>query len=95
MSQASVVFTDSGGVQDETTALGVPCLTLRDNTERPVTLDEGTNHLVGTQRADILTGFMRVSTGTAPLRLRRVPHLWDGNAAHRIAAVVEGLFQAK
>jgi UDP-N-acetylglucosamine 2-epimerase (non-hydrolysing) len=95
MSEASVVFTDSGGVQDETTALGVPCLTLRDNTERPVTLDEGTNRLVGTQRADILTGFMRVTTAAVPLRLRRVPHLWDGNAAHRIADVVEGLFQAK
>ena len=84
MRGARVVLTDSGGVQEETTALGVPCLTLRENTERPITIDEGTNTLVGRDRARILalTDEVMKSGG----KHGRVPELWDGQAAPRIAA---------
>ena len=87
MMRAAVVLTDSGGVQEETTALGVPCVTLRPNTERPVTIHEGTNVLAGDDVdrarsliADVLQG-VRVSPG-------RRPDLWDGRAADRIACVL-------
>lgn len=82
MDNARLVFTDSGGIQEETTALGVPCITFRENTERPITVTEGTNHLVGTDPArvsgvlgDVLAG----DTASA-----RCPELWDGRAAERI-----------
>ena len=82
MSLAQVVLTDSGGIQEETTILGVPCITLRDNTERPVTVTHGTNVLVGSDCQKIIEEFSRVVNGqreTPP-----APHLWDGNAARRI-----------
>ena len=81
---ARVVLTDSGGIQEETTALGVPCLTLRDNTERPVTVDEGTNELVGTDPACIVGAARRVRAGGG--KRGRRPELWDGRAAERIVA---------
>ena len=82
---ARLVLTDSGGVQEETTVLGVPCLTLRTNTERPVTLTEGTNQLVGRDRDQIVTAARQVlASPPAPRR----PALWDGHAAQRIAAVL-------
>ena len=79
---ARVVLTDSGGIQEETTVLGVPCVTLRDNTERPVTVEEGTNFLAGTSREAILTGFRRAMAGDAS---GRVPRFWDGKSAARVA----------
>ena len=82
MSHAKVVLTDSGGVQEETTILGVPCITLRENTERPVTLEHGTNVLVGADSEKIIREFSRVLNGArqpAP-----PPHFWDGHAARRI-----------
>jgi len=83
--RARLVLTDSGGVQEETTVLGVPCLTLRDNTERPITLTEGTNALVGRDPDRILAEGRRVlRRGVEPRR----PALWDGHAAERIAAVL-------
>ncbi|NVB84255.1 MAG: UDP-N-acetylglucosamine 2-epimerase (non-hydrolyzing) [Kofleriaceae bacterium] len=86
MARAAVVLTDSGGVQDETTALGVPCVTMRDNTERPITVTLGTNVLAGTKpdrvRDVVLEQLER------PARRREVPPLWDGSAAHRIVDVV-------
>jgi UDP-N-acetylglucosamine 2-epimerase (non-hydrolysing) len=89
MSQSAVVLTDSGGVQEETTALGIPCLTLRNNTERPITIDEGTNRLAGTSRESIVAAWQELKSSPKP---GRVPKLWDGNAAERSVAAIRGLF---
>jgi UDP-N-acetylglucosamine 2-epimerase (non-hydrolysing) len=83
MREATLVLTDSGGVQEETTALGVPCLTIRANTERPITVDEGTNTLVGVDRERILAAVNDViRTGG---KRGRIPEFWDGCAGPRIA----------
>ena len=87
LARARLVLTDSGGLQDETTALGVPCLTLRDTTERPVTLDAGTSVLVGSDRDRILA-HARAALAAGPPAERPRPPLWDGHAAERIAAVL-------
>lgn len=84
MSGAKMVLTDSGGIQEETTALGVPCITIRDNTERPITIDQGTNTLVGTDPAAIIASAGEVLANGG--KAGRVPELWDGQAATRIAA---------
>jgi UDP-N-acetylglucosamine 2-epimerase (non-hydrolysing) len=86
MSRAKVVLTDSGGVQEETTILGVPCITLRDNTERPVTLTHGTNVLVGADPEKIISEFSRVLEGNRPQPA--IPHFWDGQAANRIVQIL-------
>lgn len=83
---ARLVMTDSGGIQEETTALGVPCLTMRENTERPVTVEVGTNQLVGTDPARVLPAAREVLAGKA--RRGRIPELWDGRAAERIADIL-------
>ena len=83
---AAVVLTDSGGLQEETTALGVPCITIRDNTERPVTVDEGTNVLVGTDPVRLVEQARLVLSGQG--KQGRRPSLWDGKAAERIVAVL-------
>ncbi len=82
MSEARVVLTDSGGIQEETTILGVPCITLRDRTERPVTLEHGTNVLAGSNPEKIIGAFNRVSRDEPSSN--RSPRYWDGNAAKRI-----------
>lgn len=87
MSQAKFVLTDSGGIQEETTALGVPCLTMRDNTERPITIEEGTNILVGSRADAVRNAARRILDGEA--KTGRVPDLWDGRAAVRIADILE------
>ena len=87
MERARVVLTDSGGVQEETTILGVPCLTLRENTERPVTITHGTNQLVGTDAMAIREAWARVKQ---PVAAPPGPPLWDGQAAERIADVLAG-----
>ena len=81
---ATLVLTDSGGIQEETTALGVPCLTARENTERPITIEQGTNTLVGRNSATILHAVDEILSGGG--KRGRVPELWDGHAAERIAA---------
>ncbi|MCA1247056.1 non-hydrolyzing UDP-N-acetylglucosamine 2-epimerase [Massilia sp. MS-15] len=83
---AAVVLTDSGGLQEETTALGVPCVTIRENTERPVTVDEGSNVLAGTDPEAILREARKILAGQG--KQGRRPHLWDGRAAERIVAVL-------
>ena len=84
MSKAVMVLTDSGGMQEETTALGVPCITIRHNTERPITVEQGTNMLVGTDPQAIIRAAEDVlATGG---KRGRTPELWDGKAAERIAA---------
>ena len=87
MREATLAITDSGGVQEETTALGVPCLTVRENTERPITIEEGTNTLVGTRPQDIILAAFAVLNGGG--KRGRVPYLWDGRAAVRIVDEVE------
>ena len=83
MGGAALVLTDSGGLQEETTALGVPCLTLRENTERPITVEQGTNTMVGRNRQAILAGVDHILSGQG--KRGRVPEHWDGRAAERIA----------
>jgi len=83
-----LVLTDSGGIQEETTILGVPCVTLRDNTERPVTISEGTNRLAGTSRAGIVAA---IAEALASPAVPRMPEKWDGRAAERIVEIIAGL----
>jgi UDP-N-acetylglucosamine 2-epimerase (non-hydrolysing) len=87
-SHARLILTDSGGLQEESTALGIPCLTLRENTERPVTVTEGTNRVVGTNPAAILAAFDEwIAAPPTP----RCPPLWDGCAAERVTDAIEAL----
>ena len=85
-SQAKLIVTDSGGLQEESTVLRVPCLTMRENTERPVTVSEGSSTLVGNDAGKLAEGIAAVLDGT--YKEGRVPELWDGKAAERIATVL-------
>lgn len=86
MSKSAAVLTDSGGIQEETTYLGIPCLTLRDNTERPITVELGTNQLVGLNHEKILSSLDTIVSGTWKRGI--VPQLWDGRAAERVVEVL-------
>jgi UDP-N-acetylglucosamine 2-epimerase (non-hydrolysing) len=86
---ATIVLTDSGGLQEETTILGVPCLTLRHNTERPVTITHGTNIVVGTDKARIVEAFRHVMNGD--WRPSGPPEFWDGHAAERIIRIIRDI----
>ena len=88
MDQARLMLTDSGGIQEETTVLGVPCLTIRENTERPITIERGTNTLVGVD-ADAIVRAANAAL-EAPLPGEQQPPLWDGRAGERIAAAIAG-----
>jgi UDP-N-acetylglucosamine 2-epimerase (non-hydrolysing) len=86
LAHARLVLTDSGGIQEETTVLGVPCLTLRNNTERPITCEQGSNRLVGLEPERIIAAGLDVLG--RPTETARVPELWDGKAAVRIVDVL-------
>jgi len=86
MSEAGVVLTDSGGIQEETTILGVWCLTLRENTERPITLTEGTSTLVGSDPERIISAYRACRAESSPAGA--APAKWDGQAAERIARIL-------
>jgi len=88
VSQSKFILTDSGGIQEETTVLGVPCVTLRNNTERPSTIEQGTNVLVGVSKDKIIQESMKIINGE--LRKHSIPELWDGNAAKRIVKILIG-----
>jgi UDP-N-acetylglucosamine 2-epimerase (non-hydrolysing) len=87
MSNAALVMTDSGGIQEETTILGVPCMTLRENTERPVTITEGTNRLVRITSEDIFKNYRQIMANKDGYK-SKVPKFWDGKAAERIARII-------
>lgn len=87
MAHARLVLTDSGGIQEETTVLQVPCLTLRENTERPATVDHGTNQVVGTNPQNILEGFREIEAN--PDKAYEVPEKWDGHAGERIFEILQ------
>ena len=86
MEGARIVFTDSGGIQEETTVLNIPCITLRDNTERPVTVRIGSNVLVGADREKIVHEAKKSLNGSK--KSGQVPQLWDGKAAKRIVKIL-------
>jgi UDP-N-acetylglucosamine 2-epimerase (non-hydrolysing) len=88
LNNSKLVLTDSGGIQEETTALGVPCLTLRDNTERPVTITQGTNQLVGRDPEKIVAAARQILSGS--VKPGSIPRLWDGHAAERIVETLLG-----
>jgi UDP-N-acetylglucosamine 2-epimerase (non-hydrolysing) len=90
---ARLALVDSGGIQEETTVLGVPCLTLRENTERPITIEQGTNVLVGCRKEEIVAAAFAVLEGRA--KQGGIPELWDGRAAQRLAAVLRRGFSRR
>jgi UDP-N-acetylglucosamine 2-epimerase (non-hydrolysing) len=87
-SSARLVLTDSGGIQEETTALGIPCITLRENTERPITVEMGTNVIVGTDTSKIISAATAALNSSAKTTLRQPP-LWDGHTSERILDALE------
>jgi UDP-N-acetylglucosamine 2-epimerase (non-hydrolysing) len=91
--RATLVITDSGGIQEETTFLGVPCLTVRENTERPITIEYGTNQLVGRDLDLLSEAAHRILGGQK--KQGRVPPLWDGHAAERIAGIVASRYEGR
>ena len=93
MTAARLVLTDSGGIQEETTALGVPCLTVRENTERPSTIDRGTNRLVGTNGDAVLRAGREALSQAPPTSPPELP-LWDGRAGERTAAILRDFLSA-
>ncbi len=87
MSKTRALLTDSGGIQEETTFLNIPCLTLRDNTERPVTVELGTNQIVGLDQGKIISSLCRIMENTWSTAM--TPPLWDGRAAERIVKALQ------
>ena len=88
MSNATAVLTDSGGIQEETTILGVPCLTLRENTERPVTVNEGTNKIVGSSEEKVVKCISAILKDKKEVKRKHKPKFWDGCAAQRIMKII-------
>jgi len=93
MDNAKLVFTDSGGIQEETTVLGVPCFTFRNNTERPITITAGTNHLIGTDPNALVSALDEFESN--PRQPCQIPELWDGKAAPRILQIIHDKLDKK
>jgi UDP-N-acetylglucosamine 2-epimerase (non-hydrolysing) len=93
MANAWCVLTDSGGIQEETTALGVPCLTLRNNTERPITVSEGTNRIIGVDSEKIRSAWEDLRRGQWPKG--HLPPLWDGKASARLVTILINYLNAQ
>jgi UDP-N-acetylglucosamine 2-epimerase (non-hydrolysing) len=91
-SSAKLVLTDSGGIQEETTVLKIPCITLRENTERPITVEIGSNQIVGTDTQKIIDAYRNAVSGN--WRTPQIPPLWDGNAAQRIVKIMLKTFSS-
>jgi len=87
MKESKIVLTDSGGLQEETTALGIPCLTLRENTERPITVEQGTNRVIGNKEKNIKTEYNKIIKDR--IKDNKIPDLWDGQTAKRIGDIIE------
>ena len=87
MNKARLVITDSGGIQEETTYLGVQCITVRDNTERPITVDIGTNHLAGSEPSKVLQNLENILNGS--IKNGKIPSKWDGRSSKRILKVIQ------
>lgn len=87
--RSKAVVTDSGGITEETTVMGIPCMTLRDNTERPETITEGTNELIGTDPKAIKPAMEKLFSGN--WKTGKIPHLWDGKTAERIVDIIQDL----
>jgi len=83
---AELVITDSGGIQEETTFMGIQCITVRNNTERPVTVDIGTNHLIGTDLNHVKNAAFKILKGTK--KKGSIPELWDGKTANRVVKIL-------
>src|SRR5205807_2019413 len=90
LSRSVIVLTDSGGIQEEAVVLGIPCLTLRENTERPITVELGGNRVVGTD-PDVVVAAVDSTLRDRGRYVSRRPELWDGHAADRIGAVIEDM----
>jgi len=86
MKDSKMVLTDSGGMQEETTALGIPCITLRENTERPITVEQGSNTITGSDPDKIMDCFNEIMSSGG--KAGHIPELWDGKAAERIASII-------
>jgi UDP-N-acetylglucosamine 2-epimerase (non-hydrolysing) len=93
IANAALVLTDSGGIQEETTVLGIPCLTLRENTERPITVTHGTNRVIGADPARILSEAMKALD--SPHSPPPPPPLWDGHASERIVQVLRDQIRSR
>jgi len=88
MSASKFILTDSGGMQEETTVLGIPCITLRENTERPITVEEGTNVVVGSDKEKIVDESLKIINGNRDKKEGGIPKFWDGKAAQRIVKIL-------